>query len=271
MISPAKINWSLRIVGRRPNGLHLIESIFLPIFDLYDEIEFELRLGAPLAIKSTGKFADKIPVNKDNLMAVALKKLSTKLRLRIGGEIRINKEIPVAAGLGGGSSNAATILRLAKKQLTAYDINLDEETLTKIASRVGSDVPFFLNPVPSLVKGTGELIYPIDSPADELYALLVTPPFEISAKEAYQVYRDSDLNFTAKGHYHSPINDLGRVVRGKYIALPQILEQLDLYLPTASFVSGSGPTCVGLYFNKTQALSAQKSLSQNFHSILTKL
>ncbi|MCK5835212.1 MAG: hypothetical protein KAG98_05740 [Lentisphaeria bacterium] len=271
MISPAKINWSLRIVGRQPNGLHLIESIFLPIFELCDDIQFELILNAPVVIEATGKFADKIPLDQTNLMAIALKKLGEKLKLKIGGNILINKEIPVAAGLGGGSSNAATILILAEKQLAKQSIKIDAKALAKIAAKVGSDVTFFLNPTPSLVKGTGKLVQPIATPTDDLYALLVTPAFEISAKDAYQIYRDSEAKFTLKTNHNTPINDLGAAVSQKYIALHLIMKQLKQHLPTASFVSGSGPTCVALYETKDKAQSAQESFSQNFHTILTNL
>jgi len=271
MISPAKINWSLRIVGRIPNGLHRIESIFLPIFDLYDDIHFELSLNAPLSIEASGKFADKIPLNQDNLMAKALAELGQQLNIKLGGFIKINKEIPVAAGLGGGSSNAATILRLAQKQLSELGIPVCATLLELVASKIGSDVTFFLAPTPSLVKGTGELIEPITSPVDQLYALLITPAFEISAKDAYQIYQDSGMAFTQEGQYNTPINDLGCAVSHKYIALQRILHRLNQHSPISSFVSGSGPTCVGLYSTQEQALFAQKTFTQNFHTILTKL
>lgn len=271
MISPAKINWSLRIIGRRKDGYHLIESIFLPILNLSDEIDFQMELNAPLTIQSTGNFAGKIPLNQDNLMSKALQRLGARLGVQIGGQIIIEKKIPVAAGLGGGSSNAGTILISAQTQLGNQGITVCNDLLSEVASTVGSDVTFFLNPTPSLVKGVGELITSIKSPVNSAYALLVTPAFEISAKDAYQLYQQSGDSFTSKGNYNEPINDLGRVVRRKYIALNQIMDQLESYSPISSFISGSGPTCVALYSTKEQAQLAQKSFSQNLHVILTNL
>ena len=258
-------------MGRRDNGYHQIESIFLPIPELCDEIFFHLELNAPLIIKSTGTFAGSIPFGFDNLMAISLQKLGEQLGLKIGGRIQIQKLIPVGAGLGGGSSNAATVLILAKNQLAERGITVCTTILAEVASKVGADVPFFLNPVSSLVKGVGELIEPIKSPIDQLYALLVTPNFEISAKVAYQKFRDSHTAFTPKDQYKQPINDLGSIVSDKYVALRCILDRLNAFSPQACFVSGSGPTCVGLYKTKAQAQSAKKSFSQNFHTILTKL
>jgi 4-diphosphocytidyl-2-C-methyl-D-erythritol kinase len=271
MRSLAKINWSLRIVGRRDDGYHLIESIFLPTLGLFDEIEYDLQTVGPLLIKATGPFANELPLTQQNLMAKALDLLGRQVDLKLGGTIRINKKIPVAAGLGGGSSNAATILTLAQEQLHNTGTKIPQKTIVSIATQLGADVPFFLNPTPSLVKGIGEQITPISHPIAKHYALLITPNYPIRAQQAYQIYKENSSRFSTKGNYDIPINDLEDFLCQKYISLQIILEQLREYTPRATLVSGSGPTCIAIFDNTTQGLKAKKVFSQNFNTILTKI
>ncbi len=275
MKSPAKINWNLRIVGRRSDGYHLIDSIFIPIFDLCDDVHLELELNTLLNIKVSGRFADRIPKDETNLAFKALKSIGTLLNLDLGGLLTIDKHIPVSAGLGGGSSNAATVLLLARQSLLEYNFTITDEQLHAIALSLGADVPFFLNPQVACVQGIGEKITPSEfRPKGSL--LLITPDFPISAKSAYTLFDRSKEKYTNPIASFLAMNDLGKVLRRKYMALDVILNTLKEYGASDVLISGSGPTCIGIFEDERVAQEALNFISaelftSNFNFFLTNL
>lgn len=152
--SPAKINVGLKIVGRRADGYHLIESLFWPL-DFADEILFSESAAPAVDMKWTQDVScdhtptPSLPESKDNLAMEAWQRANPSTSKRIS----IQKRIPMGAGLGGGSSNAGTVLRY----LVGNSL-LSCEAAQRIAPQLGADVPFFLNPKPALVTGIGEQI-----------------------------------------------------------------------------------------------------------------
>jgi 4-diphosphocytidyl-2-C-methyl-D-erythritol kinase len=170
----AKLNLTLDVIGRRPDGYHNIESVMQTI-SLHDLVSVE---------RSDCKVFDVVgpSIAGENLVLKAARELEAHLGKALSFEIRLHKRIPIGAGLGGGSSDAAAFLRAA---IALYDIKISAEELHEIAQRVGQDVPFFLRGGTALASGLGSAIEPLPPiPAAWRFAL-VTPTIEVSTKEVY--------------------------------------------------------------------------------------
>jgi 4-diphosphocytidyl-2-C-methyl-D-erythritol kinase len=172
LTAPAKINWTLEVLGRRPDGFHEVKTI-LQTIDLCDSLELE---SAPeLTLKATG---EGLSPPQDNLTLRAAHLLQERTRHSGGVRMRLTKSIPVAAGLGGGSSDAAAALRGLDR---LWGLALPHERLVELAAEVGSDVPFFLHGGTALAEGRGERITPLpDAPRTAI--LVVMPPLSIPHK-----------------------------------------------------------------------------------------
>lgn len=178
--SPCKINLLLNVLGRRPDGFHELETVLLPVA-VFDRLTFT-REGAGLGLACSDPA---LPTDERNLVHRAAKRFLEAAGLREGVRIQLEKRIPLAAGLGGGSSNAATTL-LALNEL--FGGPLGAERLQAIAGGLGSDIPFFLQPGPALGTGRGEQIAPLD-PFPALRGaglLLVHPGFGVATAWAYE-------------------------------------------------------------------------------------
>ena len=179
----AKINLGLYITGKRSNGYHELCSAFLPI-ELHDEIE--ISKSDVFSITATGPFAGVCPTDERNTMFKAYSKLNVP-----PVKITIQKNIPSEAGLGGGSSNAAGVLK-GVNQL--YKLGLSSQELKNIGREIGADVPFFIDEEPALVEGIGELITPFNLERN-YWILLIKPNKGVSTAE---VYRQFTLSLTLK-------------------------------------------------------------------------
>ena len=173
----AKINWSLRVLGKRPDGYHEIETV-LQTVSLHDELFF--RLDEDSDIKLFCDFPN-VPTDHTNLIVRAADLLRARFNLQSGATIRLQKKIPPGGGLGGGSSNAAIAL-LALSQLWGLNLSLPE--LTGLASQIGSDVPFFFLGGRSIATGVGTELTPVADCA-ETSLVIVTPATAISTVTAY--------------------------------------------------------------------------------------
>jgi 4-diphosphocytidyl-2-C-methyl-D-erythritol kinase len=190
--APAKLNLGLRVVGIREDGYHLIESVFAPI-DLCDELEIELLPGGSRIELEVGLADDSglpeplasVPAGPENLVFRAAEALRDAWRIEGRIRMQLRKRIPAAAGLGGGSSNAAAaLLGLA----SLAPVKGSSPGIDELALALGADVPFFLAPAPSLVSGIGERIDPLDGlPALDL--VVANPGISLATAE---VYRASD-------------------------------------------------------------------------------
>ena len=179
--APAKINRELKVGRIRPDGFHEIRSRLVAI-DLADSIEVETGAGS-LQLSCTGL---PVPCDESNLVARAARALAARLRRPTAdAAIRLEKKIPVGAGLGGGSSDAARALELLSR---LWESNLSREEIVSLAASLGSDVPFFLVGGEAEVSGRGEIVSPrSDSPVEDL--LVVVPPFSISTADVYARHR----------------------------------------------------------------------------------
>ncbi|PYL18063.1 MAG: 4-(cytidine 5'-diphospho)-2-C-methyl-D-erythritol kinase [Verrucomicrobia bacterium] len=239
VLAPAKINLSLKILGRRSDGFHEIETLITPI-SLYDKVDIEKQ----------SRWIDfscddpTVPSGDENLVVRAAKAFFEKTKISGGVGIKLHKKIPHGAGLGGGSSDAAATLR-ALNQL--FKTKLSREELAKLGSNIGSDVSFFLFESAAVCKGRGEIVNPTRLKT-KLSILLFKPAFLVSSAWAYSRWQDSkeipEISYQPQNFDGQSFrNDLERPVFEKFVFLAQLkawlLKQEQV---GAALMSGSGST-----------------------------
>jgi len=261
--SPAKVNLFLRVLGKRNDGYHNILSLMQRI-NLCDEMSFDLK-GNGIKVTCPGGLA---PENKNNIAYRAAEVILSNVSRHPGVEITINKKIPVAAGLGGGSSNAATTL-VALNEITGTKYGTEE--LMQMGAKLGADVPSFVFGKTALASGIGDRLKPVDS-IPKLWFLLVNPGFGVSTgdiygnlklgltKESikYSIPRFVTVSHVAKGLY----NDLERVSLQLYPVLSDIKKLLTANGALGSLMSGSGPTVFGIFRSEADAKRAESNLRE---------
>lgn len=191
--TPAKLNLFFEVLAKRSDGYHEIETLMYPI-DLYDTLYFTEEPGGKLELncervpargKLDGSPVDDLPLGSDNLVVRALELLRARAGVRCGARVRLIKRIPTAAGLGGGSSDAAAALTAAN---LGWHLDLSPGRLATIAADLGSDVPFFLVGGPAVCRGRGEIIEPLPHSGVQFF-VVVRPPVGLSTAEVYAVCR----------------------------------------------------------------------------------
>jgi 4-diphosphocytidyl-2-C-methyl-D-erythritol kinase len=253
-LARAKVNLTLRLTGRRSDGYHLLDSI-IAFADVGDRLNFEEARRFELTV--TGPFAPHMPKGEDNLVARAARAFSTAC----GGpphsmRIALEKNLPVASGLGGGSADAAATLRgLAK--LFAFDAG--EAALDEIAATLGADVPVCLTSRASHVRGIGEIVEPITDFAPR-HAVLVNPGVAVGTADVFR-----ELNFTGEAQGRDPCrNDLTAAAIKLAPVIGDVLDELKRR-PGVELarMSGSGATCFGLFPSPDMATEAAKEIAAN--------
>lgn len=276
MLAPAKINLGLRVTGVREDGYHELESLFLPL-DLADDVEVELRDQPGVALELEGAAPD-VPGDARNLAVRAAAAFLEAAGLEAGVRIRLHKQIPSGAGLGGGSSDAAAVLRALEGLRPG---RLAPERLAELALGLGADVPWFLDPRPAAVSGIGERIEPVKG-FPRLALLLLNPGIPVSTAEVYRA-RDAlagSLTASPPGSTMRPLAVLreagGRIDRvdaaelGAWVANDLEAAARRLCPPIARLrarlrdagalavgLSGSGPTLYGIFPDRTAAGRAE--------------
>jgi 4-diphosphocytidyl-2-C-methyl-D-erythritol kinase len=237
--APAKINLSLRVLGKRADGFHEIETLMAPL-TLADGLTLE-KTGAGIELTCSDTT---LPAGDDNLVVRAARAFLGTTQRRDGMRIHLEKNIPHGAGLGGGSSDAASTL-LALDEL--FETKLGTQRLAEIAATIGSDVPFFIHRSAALCRGRGEIVEPRALP-QRLPLLLVKPPFGVPTPWAYGKWAGSleldDISYTAQSFGGVEfVNDLERPVFEKFIFLALLKRWLLAQPETgAALMSGSGST-----------------------------
>lgn len=274
--SPAKLNLGLRIVGRRSDGLHLIESLFWAV-NLCDTVECQESIRDEVTMRLTeGDNLANVPLvsSSENIVSRALCEVRKKFSIPFF-RVTIHKKIPMGGGLGGGSSNAATILKFI-----GNTFGVDVKSLELLALKLGADVPFFFDPNPNWVSGIGEVRTPLQTVWEELSPLtfvLVFPCFTSSTAETFGDYRRQKKGFSPSllpnplgegislnslSHYlGSARNDLLPIVKSKHPFIEHILTALRANDSLFSSMSGSGSTLFGVYRSPDSAREAAKVLS----------
>jgi len=241
VLAPAKVNLSLRILGKRSDGFHRLDTLMAPI-SLCDEIKIE-KSDAKEGIEFHCDDAS-VPQRDDNLIVRAATGFFAATKLKPAVCVELQKKIPHGAGLGGGSSDAASML-LALNEL--FETNLPREALSKMAETIGSDIPFFIFQSAAVCKGRGELVTTLKL-RQRLSLLLLKPGFAVSTSWAYHHWRGSReiprVSYaTQEFGGQTFVNDLERPVFEKFIFLAQLkMWLLDQSEVGAALMSGSGST-----------------------------
>ncbi|MCK5843433.1 MAG: 4-(cytidine 5'-diphospho)-2-C-methyl-D-erythritol kinase [Victivallales bacterium] len=269
--TPAKINLHLKVLDARPDGYHDIRTVFHPVLWLLDDVELEMLEPSIGAIEVLCPNSN-APNGEGNICFDAAAKFAKAAGVEPSWCVKIVKRIPVAAGLGGGSSDAAALLRLLNGKFG----NLQEDELRELALSIGADVPFFLDPKPSIGTGLGEILEPIDFNLD-LNLLIVNPRFPISAAWAYRnmfPVRNGDPDSTesailaalrsgSTANLPEMIhNDLAPALIRKFPLLQILLDDLGDVGAVSRGVSGSGPTLFGVFADRTSLRSASAKIAE---------
>ncbi|NTW06758.1 MAG: 4-(cytidine 5'-diphospho)-2-C-methyl-D-erythritol kinase [Syntrophaceae bacterium] len=269
-LAPAKINLFLRVLGKRPDGYHDIFSLMQKI-TLYDELTF-LPRSEGIVLKCPNS---NLPISKDNLVFRAAESVFSYAGYSSGIEITLTKNIPVAAGLGGGSSDAATTL-LALNEMC--QLGLTKAELMKLGAKLGADVPFFIFGDSAFAAGIGDQLTVWENPL-KLNIVLINPFFPLSTK---LVYESLNLRLT-KGQINysiprlSALSDITREIHNdlETVSLkmhPELAELKQLLLrhgALSAMMSGSGPTVFGIFTDENKAKKTaeaiKKEVPRQFH------
>ncbi|MDU7965285.1 MAG: 4-(cytidine 5'-diphospho)-2-C-methyl-D-erythritol kinase [Paeniclostridium sordellii] len=272
--SRAKINLSIDVLGKRQDGYHIVEMIMQTI-DLYDNLKITQIEEDSIKIKSNSQ---DIPLNQDNIVYKAANILKEKFNIKKGIEISIQKKIPVAAGMAGGSSNAAAVLVGLNR---IWDLGLTELELKDIALQLGADVPFCITGGSALAQGIGEELTDIKGLNENIHILICKPNIFVSTKEVYQsldmneikkrpdnqklidALQINDVKYVSE----NMVNVLEEVTSSKYNEINQIERIIMDNKALGSMMSGSGPTVFGLFDNKEYAIRAKEELLQNYNQV----
>ena len=277
--TPGKINLYLEIKGKRADSWHELLTLFYPVRSLSDRIG--LRFGGEgIRIRCS---LPGVPVNEDNLAVKAVKAFYAAAGKPCPGmEIELEKQIPAAGGMGGGSSDAGAVLRLLQEN---SGCPLPAEKLASAALSVGSDVPYFLNPVPSVGRGRGELLTPVDLP-ENLPLVLIPGCFPISAAWAYRHWQevpqtncsdpDKLLQLLKGGDYAGAGNLLRNDLEPAALRKFPLLAKFAALLRGsggAPLMSGSGSTMFALYPDfelRDKVYESLKSQLEPYNAVLIK-
>jgi 4-diphosphocytidyl-2-C-methyl-D-erythritol kinase len=279
IVAPAKVNLYLKIGGRRPDGYHQLISLFQMV-SLYDHIRIR-SLKTEDAYRLDGDFG--FPA-EENIITRAVRVFRKNTGARRGVRIQVKKGIPLGAGLGGGSSDAAAVLAGLNQML---ETGLDPAALRSLAVELGSDIPFFLTAPAAVVRGRGEIVEPVAARSD--YALvLVYPGFPVITGEAYRwldtYRRDSggaqqagqsqdllevtddlkQIYTQARPGEWTLFNSFAPLLKARFPLLEEIITALKKTGAAAAGVSGSGSTIFGLFNLREEARKAARVLKNAY-------
>ena len=268
LLAPAKINLHLRVIGKRKDGYHNIETLFEKIA-LFDKIK--IRPSNKLTIHTD---SPSVPTGKKSLLYRTAESFREKFKVSAGAEVHVFKRIPIAAGLGGGSSDAAGLLKgLAKMHLGSFDPG----ELLDIGAKLGADIPFFLsNASFAIARGKGDKITPLKL-KNRFWHLIVRPPKKLLSGDIYTAYKKSYSGLTKRPSLIkilSPAtkalgnnimgrllwNDLERAIIKRSPLVGRLKESIKGLKMPHTLISGSGPALFSLFNERKEALKARQTL-----------
>lgn len=268
----AKVNVSLDIVGKREDGYHILEMVMQAI-DLYDEINIE-KQSKDITIKCNKPY---VPTDERNLAYKAAKLFMEKYHIHSGVNINIKKNIPVCAGLAGGSTDGAAVLKLMNK---LFEVNASDEELMELGLKLGADVPYCIKGGTALCKGIGEEVTKLNEFKDKIL-VLVKPPFGVSTKSVYQ---DFDLG-KVRSHPNTEVlikaienddlrmvsnnmkNLLENVTLRKHKVLINIKEEMKNTGAIGAMMSGSGPTIFAFFDDMLKAQKCFEKMKLKYNDV----
>lgn len=250
--APAKINLLLDVLRKREDGYHEVEMIMTRV-DLADRLEMEELPRDTIIISSQVGY---IPLDEKNLAFQAAKLIKERYEVRRGVYIHLDKKIPVAAGLAGGSSDAAAALRGLNR---LWKLQIPEEELCSLGAELGSDVPFCVTGGTAIARGRGEKLEPIVNPP-QCWVVLAKPPINVSTADIYGRLRANELrkhpsvprmtSALSRGSFNDICAELGNVLESVTLNLyPEVLQLKESMIRLGAdgvLMSGSGPTVFGL-------------------------
>lgn len=268
----AKINIALDVVGKREDGYHLLRMIMQTI-DLYDTIEME-KTNSGIKLKCNKHY---VPTDEKNLAYKAAKLFMENYSINDGVDINLIKNIPVSAGLAGGSTDAAGVLKLMNK---IFNINADDEELKALGLKLGADVPYCINGGTALCEGVGEKITQLKQFKDKIL-VLIKPPFGVSTKEVYKNFDLSKVIFhprieeLIKGMENDDIyfvannmkNLLENVTLKKHRVITSIKEEVKLNDAIGTMMSGSGPTVFAFFDDMLKAQMCYDNMKKKYKDV----
>lgn len=278
VIAGCKVNLGLRITGVRPDGYHEIDSLFYPLTRPCDQLKLRITEAPGIVVRCEGPARATLD-ESDNTLTRAYAAFAAAVGCPTPGlEVKLRKGIPSGAGLGGGSSDAAALLRWLNSRATSP---LDARALAAVALTVGADVPFFLHEGPCRVRGIGEIVEPVEPGLSGMRLVLVCPGIHVSTARAFADYdahlvstggsesqnnltRDQSKangTFLSRGRFDADLdNDLETVVFARHPELADIKATLLRCGATAASMSGSGSSILGIFGREalveTQAATA---------------
>ena len=267
--APAKLNLRLSVVGRRPDGYHLLDGVMVKL-ELSDELTVT-QTGRGLELTVSGLPA---PAGRQNLVVRAAEAFYAATGFAEQAVFRLIKRIPLAAGLGGGSSDAAAALKGLNR---LHGLPLGEEALAALGLGIGADVPFFLSPwVAARSRGIGEVLSPGPEIPDNWFFLLVNPGWPLSTAWVFKNFKFG-LTTSPKGLINSALtagsftihrllhNDLESVVLPRFPEVKAIREQLLACGAAGALMTGSGPTVFGIFASQDDLRRAGEVLKEFSH------
>ena len=257
-----KINLGLDVLGKRPDGYHDVRMVMQTIY-LYDQITITKRKEPGIGL-STNLFY--LPVNENNLAYRAAKLLMDEFEIRSGVDIFLEKHIPVAAGMAGGSSNAAAVLYGINRM---FDLGLSMEELMKRGVSLGADVPYCIMRGTVLAEGIGEILTPLP-PMPRCQIVVAKPPVSVSTKMVYEkidsrrIVEHPDIDGIIEGLKEGDVtkiasrmgNVLEQVTMEEYPVIDKIKKLMNEGGAKGAMMSGSGPTVFGIFTEKSLAKKA---------------
>ena len=269
-LCPAKINLFLKVVGKRSDGFHELESFFA-FTDLFDELSVEVSDNFSLEI--SGEFARFVD-QRNNLFVKILDFFSREFDVPKNLKIKIVKNIPVGSGLGGGSSNAACFIKALNE---IFLLNLDKKALQEISLKFGSDIAFFFEDNASIVTGRGEMIENF-SEFSPIRALLIHPKIGLSTKVVFQKLAgnfsqkitESKLRKMSIEDLLSLPNDLEQPAIATLSVIEEIIDHLKESGANFAKMSGSGSACFGVFFDEEKLTQAEAKCAKKFPNFFLK-
>lgn len=259
--APAKINLCLSVLGKRPDGYHDVEMLMQAV-GLYDEVTVALT-GDGITVQCDNSA---VPTGEGNIAYQAAARMLALAGRDVGVTIGIKKRIPVAAGLGGGSSDAAAVIEACNRLLGT---GLDTRRMAEVGAALGMDVPFFFHGPTALARGRGEILEKT-TPMDPFWVLLANPGFETSTA---WVYKNVNLGLTKKVDCNkiarlkigrmalSLHNDLETVTKAAHPVIGDIEKALLVHGALGAMMSGSGPTVFGIFESEAACWGAARGLT----------
>lgn len=266
--APAKINLGLDVLGRRDNGYHDVRMVMQSI-GLYDDVTIEKVEEPGICLEINLDF---LPTDDRNIAYKAAKLLMDEFAISTGVKIKLEKHIPVAAGMAGGSTNAAAVL---EGMNTLFSLGLTQKELMERGVKLGADVPYCIMKGTALAEGIGEILSPLP-PLPECHILIAKPDISVSTKEVYEELDskeipdhpeiDGILEGLEEANLEKIVSAMGnvleRVTVQKYPVIDEIKQVMKMAGAMNAMMSGSGPTVFGIFKDRETAELAQKEIQK---------